>query len=530
MFRFPSEKQAPETTQGDSDAELTKAVDFATLISQSSLNAPGVQDHRLTGRKEIAARLAERAEAFGVKVPLDRSTPGVDNLGPAFECRVADQLELRGYTFEAELHYRRIHDPAAHRLALMLDAKGFHRESWQWYLRMARLNDINSLFRLATICWTRDDHDWAVRLAKHAVAQLAPDAYHTLTTSIVNLAHRMSVKSVLNVQTNGDADYALGSVLLVLAHRPDLARLAYFSAATRGHSLAAVSLLDFARRPMIKKVGNWRLSTMLQDGLGDELEKRPSTMNQCGNFDRLLRLLKNDVQDETFEGLMQAIRARTDHREDAIERILFTTRLITVLGGYGQFGCNTRAFRYLDVAADVVCGKVHHRLAKGTVGDAVSLINMIRDWSTRELNNYRRSEQRYPDARLEKRNKAVAAPSAIARLWREYFNLPPERREVLILQLAGLHSSEVANALGYRQVDIARMFADAMTRLQEAQLGEQIPIGKLLGAEVDSCFSARVLELIAPLPAWHDTKPAPPPGSRLDPTHGSSRAGHRRER
>jgi hypothetical protein len=52
MSRSTTERQAPKVTQGvtDTDAELTKAVDFATLISMSSLSAPDVQNDRLTGR------------------------------------------------------------------------------------------------------------------------------------------------------------------------------------------------------------------------------------------------------------------------------------------------------------------------------------------------------------------------------------------------------------------------------------------------------------------------------------------------
>jgi hypothetical protein len=48
-------------------------------------------------------------------------------------------------------------------------------------------------------------------------------------------------------------------------------------------------------------------------------------------------------------------------------------------------------------------------------------------------------------------------------------------------------------------MDTDQMFADAVVRLQEAQLGEQVLAGKLLGAEVDSCFPADILKLIASL-------------------------------
>jgi hypothetical protein len=485
----------------DTDAELSKAVEFATLISMSSLGTPDVQNDRVTGRKEIAARLAEQAEAFGPAAPLPSSA--ARDLDSIFECQVADQLELRGHTFEAELRYRRLqsHPAVASRLALLLDAKGFYRESWQWYLRSARSNDINSLFRLATICWSRGDRDWAIRLAKHAVAQLAPDAYNTLTINIDNLVNKMSVKSALGPKVNTEAVYALGSVLLVLASRADLARLAYCSAATRGHSLAAVSLLDLTRAPIVKKASNWRLSNMLQEGFGGELEKYSSAGGQYDDLDRSLLLLKNDVQTEKFEGLMQVIRAATGPREDAVERILFATQLITILRGYGQFGRDTRASRYIEVAADIVCGKVHHSLVKGEVSDAASLINMIRDWSAQELSNYRQPEQDSSQCNkgrgAEERETGVAMSGTIKRLERGYFHLPSEHKEVLILRLAGLCSDEVANVLGCRETDTDQIFTHAVTRLQEAQQGEQIPTGKLLGAEVDSCFSANIRKIIA---------------------------------
>jgi hypothetical protein len=525
MSRSTTERQTVQVTQeaGDTDAELTKAVDFATLISMSSLNAPDVQQDRLTGRREIAARLAEKAEVFGPAIPLDTSTAVAGNVDPTFECQVADQLELRGHTFEAELRYRRLrgHPAVTKRLALLLDAKGFHRESWQWYLRAARANDINSLFRLAIICWSRGDRGWAMRLAKHAIAQLAPAAYNDLTTSINTLVrHRSSganhenhtsVRTVLDSQATTDGVYTLGSVLLILAARPDLARLAYCSALACGHSLAAISMLDLTRASTAAKTDNWHLGNMLQEGLGSGLEEYSPVEYQRDSLDQSLLLLKNEVQNETFEGLMQAIHASTGRREDAIERILFTAQLLTILRGYGQFGCDTRSLQYIDVAADTVCRKVHHRLVTGEVEEVTSIINMIRSWGVQEFNDYTRSEQQDPDSLRKKERtlgvhkKKVVTSSTIRRMGKEYFDLPPAHREVLILQLAGLYSDEVANALDYREGDTDRIFADAVTRLQEAQQGEQIPTGKLLGAEVDNCFSTDTLDLINSLPAWSDS-------------------------
>src|SRR6476620_7351129 len=103
MSRSATDKQASTAAKGagGADAELTKAVDFATLISMSSLGTPDVQNDRLTGRREIAARLDGQAETLGMETPLPTSTPAADNFDVSFECRVADLLELRGYTFEA---------------------------------------------------------------------------------------------------------------------------------------------------------------------------------------------------------------------------------------------------------------------------------------------------------------------------------------------------------------------------------------------------------------------------------------------
>jgi hypothetical protein len=462
----------------------------------SSLGAPDVQNDRLTGRKEIAERLEDQVEAFDLEAIFPHLTPAADNLDSSFECQVADLLELRGHTFEAELRYRRLRmQPAiASRLAILLEAKGFYRESWRWYLRSARSNDPNSLFRLAAICWSRDDRDWAMRLAEHAVAQLPRDTYNVLAASIDNLVNHMSVKSVLNPKTDVNVVYALGSVLLGLANRPDLARLAYYSAVMRGFSLAAVTLLDLARAPMIQKADNWHVGNILQDELNGDLQICSSVEDRYGNFGRSLLLLKNDVQDETFDNLVQAIRTPTDHSEDAIERILFTTQLITLLHGYGQLGCGKKAAQYIDATADIVCGKVHHKLVKGKVCDGASLINMIHDWSTRGIDNYRRSKesslQHKKKCKVDEHKKKMAVFGIVERLEEECSHLPPEHKEVLILRLAGLCSGEIANALNRREMDINQIFSDAVTRLQEAQQGEQMPTEKLLGAKVDSCFSA----------------------------------------
>jgi hypothetical protein len=524
MSRSTTERQTVQVTRGagDTDAELTKAVDFATLISMSSLNAPDVQKDRLTGRKEIAARLAEQAEEFGSETSSDPSTAAAREVDPTFECQVADQLELRGHTFEAELRYRRLrgHPAVTNRLALLLDAKGFHQESWEWYLRAARSNNMDSLFRLATICWSRGYDDWATRLVKHAVAQLASDAYNDLTTSLSTLGrhrttasnhdnHKM-VKIVLDSRDSAEAIYTFGSVLLILADRPDIARLAYCAALVRGHALAAISMLDLTRTSVANKTGNWRLSSMLHDGLNGELEKRSPVGSARDNLNDSLLSLKNECQDEKFEELVQEIHAPTSRREDAIERILFIAQLMTILRGYGQFENYSRTRRHIDVATDKVYRKVHHRLATSTQDDAASLINLIRSWSAQELNKYKHAEQQDPDSQRkehppEKHRKRVTIPGAIRRMAREYFDLPSAHKEVLILLLAGLYSGEVAHALGYRKVDIDQIFADAVTRLQEAQQGEQIPTGKLLGAEVDNCFSTETLGSIALLPEWRDT-------------------------
>lgn len=538
MSRSTTERQAPEVTQGvtDTDAELTKAVDFATLISMSSLSAPDVQNDRLTGRKEIAARLAEQVDAFGLEAPLERFTPATGSLDPLFECRVADQLELRGHTFEAELRYRRLqnHPVVATRLAFLLDAKGFQQDSWQWYLRSARANDPNALFRLATICWSRGDRGWAMRLAKHAVAHLVPDTHEQLLAGISNLVHQREaasspydhilVRSILSSPTSTDAIYALGSVLLVLASRPDLARLAYCSAMARGHSLSTVSLLNLARAAMVKKTGNWRLSNILHDGLTDDLQKYTPVVDQRDDFDRALLLLKNEMQDETLEGLIRAIRAPTDRRDDAIDRIMATTQLITNLRGYGQLGFDTRASQYIAEAADAVTKRALQELITGGLDDATSLIHMIREWSLEALSHYGRSDRHGPKCQQRKKRKTreckneVAMSGTLRRLGTEYSELPPEQREALILQLAGLYPDEVAKVLGCRRVDADQMFAHTVTRLQEAQQGEQLPTGKLLGAEIDSCFSVDMLKLIASLPEWKDTGASSWRGQSPNPT------------
>jgi DNA-directed RNA polymerase specialized sigma24 family protein len=162
------------------------------------------------------------------------------------------------------------------------------------------------------------------------------------------------------------------------------------------------------------------------------------------------------------------------------------------------------------MATNRVGGKLRHRLATNAEDDAASLINLISNWSEQELNNYNHVEQRDRNSRPKKKRppdeggKKVTISGILRRMAREYFDLPPAHKEVLILLLAGLYSDEVANALGYREVDIDQIFADAVTRLQEAQQGEQIPTGKLLGAEVDNCFSTEILDSIALLPEWSD--------------------------
>lgn len=210
---------------------VSKTVRFAGLVSMSSLGTHEAREHRLIGRKEIDSYLTAELK------PESEEESSVD-----FNLEVADDLELRGYTFESELWYRRLcrtSSTAAARLALLLEAKGRRTEAIKLYMHAAQENDTNSLLRLSVMCSQRGQQDWAENLLWRAASNLPKETLDLVieqASSVCHLKHSAALGgAVVDAarRDGSDAAFALGSFFFVIADRSDLARLAYGCALPR---------------------------------------------------------------------------------------------------------------------------------------------------------------------------------------------------------------------------------------------------------------------------------------------------------
>ena len=240
----PRRHDAPEP-----DA-LDRAVEFAKLVANSSLGTAIAREQRLAGRKEIDE--------------MERAHPGstmskTTDQEREFDLEVATELELRGYTFEAELRYRaalRCDRPAKPLtlLAQLLEAKGRYSQGLPLYVCAARAHEPNALFRLATISYQLGEPMWSRDFVQLGSAALEPEQMSQVTTALHDLKRRRRVADLGELLTSSaararsiDATYALGSMLLT-SGRDDLARLAFSTAVSGGHTLAGISLMDLPGR------------------------------------------------------------------------------------------------------------------------------------------------------------------------------------------------------------------------------------------------------------------------------------------
>jgi len=478
---------------GDSSAAEVRALSFFKLLAGSSLGTATARDNRLVGAKEIESHPAGRAtlradiSAADQKLDLD----------------VAAQLELCGYTFEAELLYRKIaaEPAAASRLALMLEAKGFQSEAWHFYLWGAQANDTNSLLRLAVICRQRGVRWWATRLAQQAGESMREDVHGSVLDNLQELAgyrhldrlgRRLTARAV--DEHDVDTTYALGSMFFVHAGRADLARLAFCSALSRGHSLAAVSLLDMPPRHQGVLPENGNLQAMLDSSIElRDVDRANRHRPGSHALERSTAVFQSSMQSASLQELCEAVDPRntggegTD-RADAVERVLLTTRVVTTLRGLARQGCRTGTLRAIHNAADQACTQAERAITDGRAQTAASLGDVL--WETgdaalRAADLLPSSGPGAPDAE-EIRKRRTISSGTVGRLRRAFHALPGEERKVLVLRLAGLYPEETALVMHSTLDRSQQMYRQVQTRLREEQQGEQID--HELWTAVESCF------------------------------------------
>lgn len=491
-------------TSVDSQVAVAAGVELSKLLSMSSFGTPEARDARLKGHKEAEQYRAENSDI------LEADAAGGD-ASVEIDLAIADELDARGYTFEAEMRYRRLVTRSAiatGRLALMLEMKGYRAEAWRLYLSAANRDEPNSMWRLAVICSQRGKDIWARRLARRAYSLLGPTAQSCIAQEVDHASstrreHSFGAGLGRSINSHAiDVLFALGSFFYVMARRPDLARLSYSSALGRGNSLAGVSLLDMKPRTATFSATSRTgfLHQLLATGINTD---RYRTCDACDDPDLLALeaysvLLKNTEQNSSAPALFAALRARGGARSgDALERLLINARLFTTFQGFRMYGTG-HSYEPIQRAADEVCAGIPATISSPSVHSGADLINAIWRHAQAELGRVGEAVERKREQQVVRgscglrREVVVPGAGVAARLGVSFTRLTDDEARVITQRISGLFNQDVADALG-TTIDTTRALTRAGVRsMREFQQGEQIPTSnQLLWEEVESSFPGR---------------------------------------
>ena len=490
-------------------AEVQAAASFLKLISDSSLGTPEARDDRLEGRREIS-RLQEESPDFAQAL----APPAVRLNNHGFDLAVADELESCDRTFEAELRYRSVasglimelaadtdgDDKAKRRirraalaLAPLLDAKGFSEEALRVYARATQADDANATWRLAVISHQVGCDEWAVSLARLASTLMSNDdriAMHRIVKRLYknrkdfDLGRYLDTEE-LDKESSSDTAYAIGSALLILSERADLASLAYCSALSRGHTLAAISLLDIPGIDVEHQATAHRvLAEIVQipdiHGRVSRVQSRSAPELELAGLIRLSPL--SDDAMPTLEELMTSYRLHPNRASatPAIQRMLLLARTTTILRGYFRIGCDIKARKLMRTISDHVSREILRLLQRSKPLRSRPIIQQFWKLATDDLDRLVGALRLDPAPDGHDTDRQA---SAIRRYRRALARLSEEQRQVVLLRICGLTEDDVLNAFTpasatapERQATRERLdkaFEDGTRRLRYEQRGEQ---------------------------------------------------------
>jgi hypothetical protein len=524
-----------DPTEPGSDP-VEAAVELSRLMSLTSFGSSEGRDERMLGRVETEKHLARQIGSPGPRRTSRRDLQE--------EMEAADRLEARGYTFEAQLRYRRLASVvplAATRLGMLLEIVGRREEAWRFYLRAAQYDEPNALLRLSVICHQRGELLWALRLMRHAYGQLSPQARRSISDQVYHACLRRPVGefsglgrpadefgSRVVARTNRarmDAVFGLGSFFFVAADRPDLARLAYCSALSRGDSLAAVSLMDMTpRRDQFSSTGR---SGYLQQFLADGLDQSRyriyddrRTHHDGAEIDRYPALFLSHAQAAPMSTLSAVLAGgHRDSREfiEAHERVLIVARTATMILGYRRVGTH-KTLPAIRHAADKVCHALTRRITDHADGldDGGSLIRTLWQCATDEVERIPANAQAISKSDSMNTESAVASRTAgpryvpgsgvAHRIGVQFQRLTDAQTQVITQRVAGLYHDEVADAMGLDISETRSLYRAGIRCLREAHGGQQIPTSEqLLWHDVETSFTSVSNDDEAPYPTSRST-------------------------
>jgi hypothetical protein len=480
-----------------------RAADFIDLVSASSLGTQEAMDDRLAGRREISAFEAEYPN-HAANLTASMSDP--DRIAEhAFDLDVADELERRDRTFEAELRYRAIASSmhsvladaqtsaatrdlmrrAAMGLALLLDAKGFGEEALRLYACASQANDPNAAWRLAVVSEQVGRPDWAKEFAQLANCSMTDRDREDLTAALQQISKnrdKLEIGGVIDSpefeKHSVDATYALGSALVVMSGRIDLARLAYCSALSRGHSLAAVSLLDLpGRGTEYERAAQTVLREVLESNL------RPRIREACNarslRVEPFMMALRKEQKRPTviLSRKNQAKRKRHVARSD-MQGVLLLARTVTTLRGYVGIGYDAWSRQIIRDLNNRVSREMRKIIPK-MKDDDPPLARIIWAVGDDELEKAKKMNRR-ARGRVPVFEDADVPPyvGTVSRMGNAFADLSAEHLKVLALRLSGASEADVADVLRYAPYPdpikrVRVVFFDASARLRKGQRGEQ---------------------------------------------------------
>lgn len=497
------------------DKDVARAVEFLKLLGASSLGTPEAREERLAGREEL-----EKLEQAGSAPPLTENERD-------FDLQVASELEWRGYPFEAELRYRVALQPGRPAkpltlLALLLEAKGRPGHALPLYVCAAQAREPNALFRLATISHQLGKPEWSRDFVELGSASLEPEQVKTVATTLDRLRHDQAAldlgavlsRSVLQASSN-DAAYALGSVLLTAGHTY-LARLTFCTALAKGHTLAALSLLDqrSVRRTSAMQHAHKLLGEAWDTGFGPDanaLRRDRPGLARIGDMGSTLAGATDSTPDRLSDS-----NGGTVQSPGSVQRILVFARVVTTLRGLMHVGYDPASLRLIDKANKQLCTTIRSDLDHGRLADEAAVITRVWSAGADPLARAKQRRRQLPAPAVLAPAERVPAAGVTQRYGHAFAALRRDQRQALILDLSGASRAEIGSAMNLEtERDVNSLVHAAVKRLQAEQQGEQFD--PQLWAEVEQS-----LAVVAPeLKADFARRPEPETGrSTTDTTQG----------
>jgi hypothetical protein len=283
--------------------------------------------------------------------------------------------------------------------------------------------------------------------------------------------------------------------LFVLSGRKDLAGLAYCSALSRGHSLAAVTLLDLPDLGLHdRRLAEAALGEVVKTGVLQRVRSVYPKNSLTETIARLAGKLESDMAEVSFSRLVELSREHRRRRvgNRALQRILLMARSATALRGFARVGYDAASLKLIHDVSSRVSSEITETVRSGRYPRAQSVLDYIWSVAGRELDGAR------PRSRAPGPPDKVRQSGAVVRYGRAFTRLPEDHRRVIALRICGATELDIAAtatpeaATRVTVAEVREIFAAGTSRLRYEQRGEQYD--PLLWSDVDSAFPTELAQ------------------------------------